>query len=99
MPCTLVFDGKKLTLVAQGLPPQEMPCSPTIIESTSDLTDDTVYSLTGDDIDTVCDDESVTLLEGEFYQVKKGIEAGLGNDWYDVVKYAIEAAVDSRHSS
>ncbi len=54
------------------------------------------YSLCEDDILEVAAAEDVELTEEEMPQVKKGIESGLGNCWWDIVKSAIDDVIAER---
>jgi len=55
-----------------------------------------VYSLYEADILEVAAAEGVELTEEEMPQVKKGIESGLGNCWWDIVDSAIDDVVAER---
>jgi len=58
--------------------------------------DKVFYSLCEDDILEVAAAEDVELTEEEMPQVKKGIESGLGNCWWDVVESAIDDVIAER---
>jgi len=58
--------------------------------------DKVFYSLCEDDILEVAAAEDVELTEEEMPQVKKGIESGLGNCWWDIVKSAIDDVIAER---
>jgi len=58
--------------------------------------DKVFYSLCEDDILEVAAAEDVGLTEEEMPQVKKGIESGLGNCWWDIVKSAIDDVIAER---
>lgn len=64
-----------------------------------DFRDDTVYRLTGDDIDQVAEEMGEKLTEAEVAHVQKGIDAGFGNCWHDIVESAIQDVVTSRRES
>jgi len=92
---TLRFDGKTISLTAERENGQPGLAN-AMVGVTSDLTDDTLYRLIGDDIDEVAGEKGVQLTEDEWERVKKGIEAGFGNDWWDIVASAIDDAVAER---
>jgi len=58
--------------------------------------DKVFYSLCEDDILEVAAAEDVELTEEEMPQGKKGIESGLGNCWWDIVKSAIDDVIAER---
>ena len=58
--------------------------------------DKVFYSLCEDDILEVAAAEDVELTEEEMPQVKKGIESGLGNCWWDIVESAIDDVIANR---
>ena len=58
--------------------------------------DKVFYSLCEDDILEVAAAEVVELTEEEMPQVKKGIESGLGNCWWDIVESAIDDVIANR---
>ncbi|MBA7676281.1 hypothetical protein ES703_84522 [subsurface metagenome] len=58
--------------------------------------DKVFYSLCEDDILEVAAAEDAELTEEEMPQVKKGIESGLGNCWWDIVKSAIDDVIAER---
>lgn len=86
IPCTLAFDGEEIVLMGVPKGQHALTERDTVIEKTTDLEDDTVYRLVGDDVDSIADEENITLQEGEFESVKKGVEAGLGMGWDEVVE-------------
>lgn len=91
VPTTLCFDGERLYLTG--------PSSSQVRSIASDLRDDTVYRLIGDDIDQVAKEMGVKLTEAERAHVQKGIDAGFGNCWHDIVESAIQDVVTSRRES
>ena len=91
IPTTLHFDGEKLYLTAEGKRGQ--------VELVSDLRDDTVYRLIPEDIETVAEEMGEKLTEAEVVHVQKGIDAGFGNCWHDIVESAIQDVVMSRRES
>ena len=91
IPTTLHFDGERLFLTAEGKRGK--------VGLVSDLRDDTVYRLIGDDIDQVAEEMGEKLTEAEVVHVQKGIESGLGNCWHDIVESAIQDVVMSRRES
>ena len=58
--------------------------------------DKVFYSLCEADILEVAAAEDVELTEEEMPQVKKGIESGLGNCWWDIVESAIDDVIANR---
>jgi len=58
--------------------------------------DKVFYSLCEDDILEVANAQDIKLTEEEMPQVKKGIESGLGNCWWDIVKSAIDDVIAER---
>ena len=58
--------------------------------------DKVFYSLCEDDILEVAAAEDVEMTEEEMPQVKKGIESGLGNCWWDIVESAIDDVIANR---
>jgi hypothetical protein len=87
----LHFDGKRLCLTTPAREGQ--------VGMTDDLRDDTVYRITGDDIEDVADEMGVKLTEVEVVHVQKGIEAGFGSSWHDIVESAIDDVIASRKES
>jgi hypothetical protein len=91
IPTTLVFDGVRLHLTTVENKGK--------VGMTDDLTDDTCYRLTGDDIDTVAEEMGADLRWAERVHVQKGIEAGFGSSWHDIVESAIQDVLGSRRES
>lgn len=91
IPTTLHFDGESLYLTAEGKSGK--------VGIVTDLTDDTVYRLIGDDIDQVAEELGEKLTPAEVVHVQKGIESGMGNCWHDIVESAIQDVVMSRRES
>ena len=60
------------------------------------LREEIFYSLCKEDILEVAAAEGVELTEEEMPQVKKGIESGLGNCWWDIVESAIDDVIANR---
>ena len=58
--------------------------------------DKVFYSLCDDDVLEVAAAEGVELTEEGMPQVKKGIESGLGNCWWDIVETAINDVIANR---
>ena len=58
--------------------------------------DKVFYSLCEDDILEVANALNVELTPDEMPQVKKGIESGLGNCWWDIVESAIDDVIANR---
>ena len=54
------------------------------------------YSLCEADVLEVAAAEGVELTEEEMPQVKRGIESGLGNCWWDIVESAIDDVIANR---
>ena len=54
------------------------------------------YSLCEADVLEVAAAEGVELTEKEMPQVKRGIESGLGNCWWDIVESAIDDVIANR---
>jgi len=98
IPTTLHFDGDRLYLTADATP-QAIQAEVAKVGITSDLRDDTVYRLIPEDIETVAEELEETLTEAEVAHVQKGIDAGFGNCWYDIVESAIQDVVMSREAS
>ncbi len=61
------------------------------------LKEEIFYSLCEADVLEVAAAEGVELTEEEMPQVKKGIESGLGNCWWDIVESAIDDVIAERH--
>jgi len=55
-----------------------------------------IYQLVMDDILEPAKAMGVELTEEEIARVKKGVEAGLGNCWWDVVESAIDDVLSER---
>ena len=58
--------------------------------------EDVIYKLVREDIEEVARAQGVELTEEEMPQVKKGIESGLGNCWWDIVESAIDDVIANR---
>jgi len=91
IPTTLHFDGERLFLTAEVKHGN--------VGLVDDLKDDTVYRIVGDDIEGVAEELEETLTEAEVVHVQKGIEAGFGSSWHDIVESAIQDVVMSREAS
>jgi hypothetical protein len=90
-PCTLRFDGKQLSLNVDG--------RKGTVGLTSDLTDDTCYRITGDDIEDVAGEMGEKLTDKEMSQVQYAIGDGFSDTWHDVVEQAIQNVVSKRAPS
>lgn len=97
-PTTLRFDGERLYLTADTTA-VAIRSGAAKVGLSSDLRDDTCYRLTGDDIDDVAEEMGEKLTDAEKVHVQKGIEAGFGSSWHDIVESAIDDVVASRRES
>jgi hypothetical protein len=97
-PTSLRFDGKMLYLTVDATA-GAIQSGAAKVGITSDLRDDTCYRLTGDDIDDVAEEMGETLTDAEKVHAQKGIEAGFGSSWHDIVESAIDDVVASRRES
>lgn len=52
--------------------------------------EDVIYKLVREDVEEVARAQNVELTEDEMLRVKKGVESGFGNCWWDIVKSAID---------
>ncbi len=95
IPTTLVFDGERLHLMCGTYDPKVIDAMGKV-GLTSDLSDDTVYRLIGDDIDQVAEELEETLQGAEFIHVKQKVEQSMGSSWRDIVALAIEVTVNAR---
>ncbi len=90
-PCTLRFDGKQLFLNVDG--------RKGTVGITSDLSNDTCYRITGDDIEDVAGEMGVELTAKEFSQVQNAIGDGFSDTWHDVVEQAIDNVIGLREEA
>ncbi len=88
VPSSLIFDGKRLYL--NSVPPKGR------VGITSDLTDDTCYRITGDDVDDVAGELGVTLTGDESARVQRIVGDGFSDSWHDIVEIAIDQVIAAR---
>ncbi len=90
-PCTLRFNGKQVSLEVDG--------RRGTVGLTSDLTDDTCYRITGDDIEDVAGEMGETLTAKEMSAVSYAVGNGFSDTWHDVVEQAILDVIAKREEA